>query len=342
MPFSPVNVLARLIEDRETDIRLRRARTLDLLASRGRCKSTTNSDLRWNIILRDSNTSTTSMSTPGGAQTVGQTVQANLSFGQYKIYHHFAINRVDMVEAAARGTESIRELFRTHVDAGILAIRKKINEYIWTASAADATTYGGFIGMVDILDSSKSYAGLDPDDWPEWVAIVDTDTSPRNLTKTLLNRMETKMELEEVGYDTIVMHPNTALKYRELFESLAGVNQVVVDGSRADFYGGTLSWMGTPILIDRFCPAGQIVFFDSQYVELLSFDLANSDRNQLSNMGLKDNFSTIDSALVGGLRVNVALIPQTNPGTIEFQIFVIPQMRVSNRRMVQGLLNLNT
>jgi hypothetical protein len=150
------------------------------------------------------------------------------------------------------------------------------------------------------------------------------------------------MDIQEVGYDTIICHPNTAQRYRELFENTAGIYQNINSAEKGvvDLYGGQLSWNGIPILTDRFCPAGRLVFADTSYIDLMSFDLADSDQGQLEDMGLKDNFNTMASVEVGGLRINVALLPQTNPGTLQFQLFVIPQMRVLNRRMVQGILNL--
>lgn len=341
MPFSPASVLAKIIESREQDIRLKNARTLDLLAARGQVRTAEMSDLNWNVILGDSLTSTVPMTTAGSDQTTGDTVQATLGIGSYKIYHQFSITRVSMKDAAAKGTEKLKQLFKVHVDAGMLSIRKRVNDLIW--NGAGSVGDGGFVGFASVLDPAAVYAGIDPATWTNWVPILNTAGANRDLSKAILNNMGTLIDVEEVAYDTIVCNPVTAEKYRNLFELTVGQfqNQTAVQQNKVDMYSGSLYWDNRPIITDNRCPTGQLVFFDSGCVELMSFDLADADRDQLKRFGLKDNFSTLASADVGGLRINVALLPQTNPGALQFQMFVVPQMRVLNRRMVQAILKLN-
>lgn len=341
MPYAPTSVLATLIEDMEADIRLQGARTLDNLSSKGRVTTSDTVDLNWNVVLSDSATATAAMTVAGVDQNTGDTVRASLSMGTYKIYHQFSISRVDLKDASRRGTQALRKLFAFHVKSAILSIRKQVNNYIWNADGSAG--FGGFVGMPVILNNTLSYAGIDPTVRTNWISIKDTNATNRNLTRTLLYNLDTTRDTEEVMYDTIVCHPITLQKYTELFDTVQGVNAIpnATNRTTVDLAPGARYYMGIPIIPDRFCPVGQIVFFESSAIELLSFDLSDADQGQLSSFGLKDNFGTISSADVGGMRINVALLPQTNPGTLTFQLFVIPQMKVENRRMVQAIDRLN-
>lgn len=337
MPYAPTAVLKKLIEEREGDIRLRNARTLDLLASKGRVRTADTVDLNWNVILSDSTTATVAMTTAGTDQTTGDTVQATLPIGGYKIYHQFSLDRVTLKDTARRGTQALRRLFAFHVDAAILSLRKQVNNYIWTATGS--VGFGGFVGMPVVLDDAAVYAGISPVTYPNWIPILDKNATARALSKTLLRNLETKMDIEEVSYDSIVVAPTMSQKYAELWDTVAQ-EQAIINNRVVDLGTGGRSWAGVPIVADRFCPNTQMVFFDSSAIELLSFDLSSADQGVLESFGLKDNFDTVTSAEIGGLRINVALLPQTNPGVLTFQLFTVPQMKVSNRRMVQAITNL--
>jgi hypothetical protein len=293
--------------------------------------------MNWNVIATDSAVAVAAMSVAGVDQNTGDTIQANLGIGSYKVYHQFSLNRVELVDARRRGTNNIKRLFSHHIKAGLLTIRKKINNLIWTGTGIAAD--GGFVGFPVVLDPAVPYANIDPVAYPNWVPILDTSGANRALTRKILYDFHRVLQLEEVMYNTIVTSPLTSQVYNELFDTIAGNYQIsgVTTRSAVDLAPGERHYDGVPIKTDKDCPVGQIVTFDSSCVELMSFDLADADAGQLASFGLKDNFNTIASAEVGGLRINVALLPQTNPGTLTFQMFTIPQMKVENRRMVQAI-----
>lgn len=338
MAFAPTTVLKRLIEDQEVDLRLGKARTLDLLASKGRVRAADTTDLEWNVILSDSATATVPMTTAGSDQNTGDTIPAKLPIGAYKIYHQFSISRVELKDRAARGTKAIRQLFKMHLEAGIKSIRKQVNNYIWNADGSPS--FGGFVGLSEVYDPTATYAGINPATYTNWIPIISANGGTgRALTKGLLRDMETLMDLEEVDYDCIVVHPTMSQNYAELWDVIAQ-EQAVVNNQVVDLATGGRSWANTPIVTDKYCPNTQMSFFDSNSVELLSFDLADSDRGQLNSLGMTDNFSAMTSAMVGGMMVNFAMIPPVNPGNITIQMFTLPQLKVANRRQVQAILDL--
>lgn len=340
--FTPSTVLATIIQDMEADLRLRNARTLDALSAKGSVVSTEMIEMNWNVIASNSSTAGVPMTTAGAASSTpaGTTVKATLPIGASKIYHQFDIYRTDLKDASRRGSQALRQLFRFHINAGVLALRKAVNNAIWLGDGTDA--YGGVVGMGTVIGTgtNSSYAGLTA---ANWISIVDYNATARPLTRTLLNNLDTQRDINESYYDTVVAHPVTLQKYAELFDVLSTTGNITymqdINGPR-DVAPGAKLYNGVPIISDTDCPAGRIVFFDSNSVKMVSMNLADADQGVVSGYGQQDNFSSIAVADIGGLKINVALLPQSNPGVMTFQLFVVPQLKVENRRQVSAVLNL--
>lgn len=340
MGYSPTAVLAKIIEEETPDLRLKSAVFLDYLSARGCVKKGTNTDLFWNAIASGSQTATAAMSVAGADQTTGDAVQASLGIGAYKIYHQFTVSLVDMKNAQAAGVGKLKNLFKQNLTAGMLAIRRQLNTYLWTADGTAASA--GVVGMSQVLDNSKPYANIDPAVYTQWKAITQTSATPRALTRNLLYDFSRTMEEQEVYHEALFCAPSMAQTYNQLFDNVAGINSVMgrTDSSKVDLGFNSRAYNGVPLITDPQMPLGQMVGINTSDIDLISMDLADADQGQIAALGLKNNLSSISSAEVGGLCVNVALLPQSNPGLISFQILVLPQLRVHNRRSVQAILNL--
>ncbi len=342
MPFTPVEVLSKIVEESVVDTRLRSAVTLDLLKAKGRTTTANYSALYWDVVVSSGTAAWDSMANAAAGSTVGQTVQANLGLGGYKVTHKFSLSRVTLRDAASRGPGELKDLLKTHVDDGLLVLRRKVNEAIWLGDGT--ATYGGFVGMPVILSNTASYAGIDPATYTSWKpGVLLTNGTPRALTKDLLLDFRQAEVENEVMHDFVVTSPATAKSYNKLFDSIAGSLQIAnSQGGRSniDVATGDRAWDGIAITEDPICPSGQIVTGALNYFDLKSYDLSNVGKDKMSQLGFQDNFTVIKSAEVGGLCVNIAMIPEVNPGTLTFEIFVIPQLRLRNRKMIQGIKNL--
>lgn len=340
--YHSTDILQKLIEENVQDIRKESAKTLEFLNAQGQVRSGKTRDLRWNIIDGEDEVRGASMTTAGTNTDSGGATDAQLSYGGAKYYANCTISRVDMVEAATSGVGALRDLFGQHLEGKLKALRRKVNQSIWTGNG-DAVLHAGMIGMTEVWDNTKPYAGIDPATNPLWKAIHETDpipSTPRALTRTLLENLTTKQEIEEVSATVYVCHPNTHQAYRALFDSIAGSYSIagVNTATRPVDLGHTnSSYEGIPIITDPMCPQGVFVGVDASAVNLFTYDLANADRGQLQALGQKDNFGQIRSASVAGMNVNIALLPEANPGNITFQLFVVPQLRVRNRRAIQTI-----
>jgi hypothetical protein len=341
--FSPADVLAKVMEDQEVDLRLRNASLLDYLNSRNRVMSTSSKKHWWNVFTGTGEAAVVPFATAGVDQATGETVNAEVSIGDYKIYHQFSLLRTDLVDARSRGTNAIRSLFQTHVSDGLLILRRKMNDLLWNAQGTAAD--GGVTGVSKVLDNTYTYAGIDPTTYPNWVTIQsENGGTTRALSKALLLQHHKLIMDEETTYDAIFTSPTDSLKYNTLFDTIAGNYQIYpqVDGkNRVDLAPGQRHYDGIPIQEDIFAPVGGFYFFDTNTIEVLNFNLANADRGVLDSYQQTDNFSSIAVANVGGLFVNVSLLANTNPGVLTFQMFVIPQVKFCNRRRIQAITDIS-
>lgn len=340
MAYSSTAVLAKLIEETVPDLRLKRATTLDTLAKQGCVVKGDHTDLEWNAIATGSATATAPMSVAGTDQNTGDAVPADLGIGAYKVYHQFSVPLVDLVNAKSAGVGKLKSLFKNNIAGGMLAIRRQLNTYLWNADGSAAN--GGIIGISRVMDNALPYANIDPAVYTQWRSIVNTNAAPRALTRNLLYDFSELLETEEVAHDALFCHPSMAKTYNNLFDDVAGINSIMVaDSTKTVDLGYTMrAYNGVPLITDPQMPTGRLVGINFADVQLISMGLAEADDGQIAAMGLKNNLSTISTADVGGLQVNVALLPQSNPGLITFQMFVLPQLKVHNRRSLQGILNL--
>jgi hypothetical protein len=342
MAYSSVQVLAKLIEEKAPDLRLKNAVFLDYLSAQGQVKRGDHTDLYWNAIATGSTAVGVPMTTAGSSQATGDAVQATLGIGANKIYHQFDVSLVDLQNAKAAGVGKLKNLFMQNMKGGLIAIRRKMNTALWagTGLAAD----GGIIGMQTVLDPTATYANINPTTYSQWVPIVTTAGAPRALTRPILQDYTRILEEQETYSDALFCTPLMGQTYSALFDNVAGINSVMTESAKVamtDLGHLKRAYDGVPIITDPQMPNGQLVGIAPTDIEVLSMDLADADSGQIAALGLKNNLNSIASAEVGGMVVNVALLPQANPGIITFQMFVLPQLKVTNRRSVTGILNLS-
>lgn len=346
MAYSSTAILKKLIEEIAPDLRLRNAKTLSYLNAMGQCKTATHDQMYWDVVVSGSTVAGAAMNVAGTNQTVGDTVQATLQVGGFKFYHQFSVTRTDMVSARTAGVAQLKKLFKVHVDSGILELRRKVNAAIWTGDGTAAS--GGIIGMSTVLNPSVNYAGINSATYPLWNApkdytpitgITPVPPAPRALTRSVLYNLTRVQQEQEVYSDVYFVSPTLAQNYQTLFDTIAGMYSIAgVEGAgrNTDLGYNVMSYQGAPVLTDPQMPNGLFCGFRADALELMTYDLSNADDSELAGMGQKDNFETITSVDYDGLRINIALLPETNPGQVTFQMFVVPQLRVLNRRYVQA------
>jgi len=340
MTYSSTAILKKIIDETVIDTRLNAAKTLQYLSARGRCKAGTQDDTYWNVIVGGSTVAAAPMTTAGTNQTLGSTVQAALAIGGFKFFHQFTVKRTDMKSASAAGVGKLKQLFSIHLDAGILELRRRVNASIWLGDGT--ATHAGMVGIGQVLNNTLAYAGINPATNPLWATIQDTNATPRALTRTLLYNLTRIQQEQEVFADAYFVSPLMAQNYQTLFDTVAGnfsIAGVEGAGRNTDLGFNVMTYQGAPVLTDPMIPSNQFVGFNTSTIELLSYDLSSSDGGEIRS-SMKGEYDAITCAEVDGLRINIALLPESNPGNVTFQLFVVPQLKVCNRRHIQGVLNL--
>lgn len=341
MAYSLNAVLAKIIEETVPDLRLKNAVFLDYLSRQGQVKRGDHTDLFWNAIATGSVAQGVPMTTAGTSQATGDATQASLSMGYNKIYHQFDVSLVDLQNAKAAGVGKLKNLFMQNIKGGMIAIRRQMNAALWAGTGLPAD--GGIVGLGVVSDPLATYANINPATYSQWVPIVSTSGTARALTRPLLQDYTRMLEEQEQYSDVIFCTPLMGQTYNTLFDNIAGINSVMTETAKVEMTDlGHLrrAYDGVPIITDPQMPQGRLIGMVPSDIEVYSMDLASADSGQIAALGLKNNLSSVASADVGGMVINVALLPQVNPALLTVQLFVIPQLKVANRRSINGILNL--
>lgn len=337
MAITGQEVLNKIVEDRIADLRLTSARFVANLADKGRAQTKQNTNIDWVVDAGGAAVHWEPVTQDGTEDATDNTHPANLRIGRYRLKHQFPVSRVAIAEAAERAPGDLEDLFESHVRSGILSIGRELNRALYLADGSAA--YGEVFGLNKIQDDSHSYAGINPNTVPAWKALnfrhPTTPGTARPLTKELLLDLDRVVAEAETYYDFIITNPLAAMKYNLLFDSLTGAgSQSIADNGRfrnVDLgYGGRF-YNGTPIVEDPMCPAGTMYFLNSSDFTLYSFLLADNPTPKARPEQKKTVF---------GMNLNIAELPSNNSAVRRFELYVMPQMRVFNRKSVIALRDL--
>lgn len=336
--FAPTETLKRTINELEVDISLGRAETLDGLAKKGCLQTVKSTDLEWNVSVGGGDAAWGAFTNSGTASNTSSTVSANVSIGSYKVYHKFGINKVVLQNAKTRGVGSQKRLLERHIKDALRVIRRKVNEALWLGDGT--ANYGGVVGLGVVTNNTLPYANINPATWSNWIAqIIENGGVATALTKATLMDLKELIHVQETDFDCIFTSPATAKAYNTLFDSIAGDLQLTngYGSGEVDLGTGDRYWHKVPLMEDSFTPNGQIITMYSPDIEVCSFDMSDADYGMMNRFGFNTNIAPITSAEVNGLNVNIAMLPPNVPGVYEFEIFCLPQLRVFNRKSIQGI-----
>lgn len=337
MPLTPQEVLNKIVEDRVADLRLTSAKFVSNLADRGRNAIKTDTNINWTVNGGGAVVHWEPVTQDGTNDNTDNAYPANLRIGNYRLKHQFPISRVAIAEAATRAPEDLADLFENQVRSGILNIGRELNKALYLADGTAA--YGEMVGLAKIQDNSFAYAGVSPVTVPSWKVLdIPHPTTPgtaRPLSKDLLLDLDRRVAEYETYYDFIITSPTTAMKYNQLFDSLAGAGSqsLGTDGAfkRVDLGHGGRFYNGTPIVEDPMCPVGVMYFLNLSEFTMYSFALADRPTPKLAPERKTSVF---------GMNLNIAELPSNNSAVRKFELYVLPQLRCFNRRYVTVLRDL--
>jgi hypothetical protein len=335
--LTALEALNRVVEDTVVNLRLVGARTLANLYENGSIKTATKTTLDWDALAGGGGVAWESTDQDGANTATDVTVPAKLFIGSHRIKDQFSVSRVALREAATLAPDDLKDLFGAHIRSGLTHILREINRVIWVGDGTPAT--GNVVGLNRVMDATFAYAGVDPAAYPEWQAVALTNATPRALTRDLLLDYEEAIINRETYYNSVVTSPSAAKNYTKLFDTIAGGSSVtkMVDDKKqpaVDLGHGARYYNGLPIVEDPMCPAGQFTTLNLDEIFLYSFDVS-------TKVDDPDDDSRIISSKTMGLNVHLSKLPSNNSAVHRFELFVIPQLQVKNRKAVQAIRNLS-
>lgn len=340
--LTPAGALSVIMDDMVADLQLKAAPTFQFLRQKGRIFPITKTQIDWVVDIGGGTYAVEAVTADDTAlSTTDSVVPARLPVGSYRIKHKFSISLVEINDARTRAPGALQNLFASFLTRGINHVTRALNELIWIGdgTATDAEISG--LSSV-VTDPTATYATINPATVTNWVPVVDDNAgTPRALSRALLHSMDTQMRIAETSYDAIVMHPNMAERYMLLWQGVtlenSAINSVSQNASgmmRADLGMIYKSYNGVPIVEDPHCPDGNIFFMNCPDVYLWGMPLG-------SVPGRPDSQSLVNNTSLG-IPMFIAELPSNNSSARKFELGVLPQLQVHNRKFVAAIKDLAT
>lgn len=283
----------------------------------------------WDVNVGGAQVSGRAATTNPSTQNTDNVIKASLPIGNYLVDHTFNILITKLTELgnlpANHAPRALRELFRAHVVTAFDIIFPRLNQLIWTANGAANTTDLNVFGMEYVTTAANTYAGIAPGTYPEWVSYVnDNSGTPRALSKELFAEVAVALFNRGMGFNAVVTTPEIVELYGALFDQNPGKESSDVADIR--YTGYTLG--GVPILKDKDCPVGTFWYVDLSQVDLYTF--AQGVYGVAAPDPVLYTVSTPENTM--GLNFLIAQLPVQNPQTVSYNISVMPQLKVHNRK----------
>lgn len=338
--LTPLEAITFLIEDQVAIARLRASYTLQLLYKLGRMSDAIQTQLKWDVDLAGGGAAIEAVTANGAATPTDVVKNAVLPIANYRIKHQFTISKIEMRQAAAIAPSELKNLFGNHVTRGITHILRSMNSLIYTGTGNAASAE--VVGLEQVIDNAVSYAGISPVTYPLWQAYVNANAAPRALTRNLLYDIDEATVNNETMYDFIVCTPRIGTRYKSAFDTSRPL-EYLYNGEdelpNADLGLAGLSYNGKAIIQDPQCTAGSMYFLDATEIDIASFRVDNGPD---PTMGLDETPIEVASTKLLGLNINVAELPSLNSAVRVFELYLLPQFRVRNRKAVSVLKDLIT
>jgi hypothetical protein len=263
-------------------------------------------------------------------QNTDNVIKATLPIGNYVADHTFAILITKLTELgnlpANHAPRALRELFRAHIKTAFDVIFPKLNSLIWTGTGAANTTQLQVYGMEYIVTAANTYAGIAPGTYADWVSYRNANAgTPRPLSKQLFSEVSVELFKRGMSHDVVITTPEIVELYAALFDQNPGK---VGDNVEADVRYTGFALGGVPILRDKDCPSGTFWYLDSTMVDFYTF------AQGVYGVASPDPVLSVVSKPENTMGINFLLsqLPNTNPQSVSYNLSVMPQLKVHDRR----------
>ena len=290
-------------------------------------------NIQWDTEFSASGESTDSTIADGADVSVYQdddVVPAVLQFATYS--EAFGITgKARAIAAAARNPDELADLFAEKIERAVRRLTKNIAKDIYTG--AGTTNLMAGLTQLAIL-STGTYAGLARGTYGQWAATELANSGiARPLTYDLM-RAARRNIYEDCGEmpDLIVCDAMQHEKFGGLFNGQRQYNQdVYLRGQKITLQGGyrALEFDGIPVIADVNCPAGKMLFLNTQYVKMRQLPDVGPDAvsGAMGKIGLHG--SAEEQFGGGATQLSAMINPLARTGdAYKFQLKLYPQIQV--------------
>jgi hypothetical protein len=254
-------------------------------------------------------------------------VPASLPIGLRTFGNTFNVTRTAIAMARQTAPGALANLFEYKINDHLGKLMNDLNSLLYTG---DGTTGSHDVVGLQTAATAATYAGVSSVTHPSWESIIQTNATPRNLTRNLLGDMHKAIMTRGGMYDVIFTSFGIVEEYDKLFSDHAEVQISPMGFADLGFTG--YSYKGRPIVADAGCPAGDIYFVNSRGVLFHSFNLAGTASMSVQSEPTKTE----------GICLSISEVRNRNADVLTFELSVKPQLMVLNRRKDVAILrNIN-
>jgi hypothetical protein len=249
---------------------------------------------------------------------------ASLPIGLRTFGNTFNVTRTAIAQARTTAPGALAALFEYKVNDHLGKLLTDLNTLLYVG---DGSTASHDVVGLNTVAAATTYANVSSATYPAWSSILQTNATPRALTRPLLGAMH-KALMERGGmYDVIVTSFGLTEEYDKLFLEHTQINIAPMGFADLGFTG--YAYKGRPIVADANCPAGTIYFINTRGVYFNSFNLAGTATMSVQSEPTKTE----------GICLSVSEVRNRNPDVLTFELSVKPQLQVLNRRKDLAVLN---
>jgi hypothetical protein len=298
-------------------------------------------EIKWDANAGGAQVSGRAATSDPTTQATDNVIAASLPIGNYVIDHTFSIQDTDLVQLAnlppQNAPAALRNLFQAHVQTAFDVIFPKLNQLLFTGTGASNTTQLQVSGLAAVINNAVAYAGIDPATYPLWVAYVnDNAGTDRALSRELFSAVDVAIFNSGSRYDVCFTTANIAELYKALFNKIVDV-QINSPAMNVDIGSTGLAYNGAPILRDKDCPAEHFYLLDSSKIELRTF----AQGSTLDTAAYPQMAQVVQSQKIQGLNLLVSQLPRTNPQAIKYNISLMAQLKVHDRKAVSVIKDIS-
>jgi hypothetical protein len=223
---------------------------------------------------------------------------AKLGWADYRTGFNITQRTFDAAASSGGVTaDALVDLFEQRLVSKSAALLSKINKDIYAGTGTSAvSSQPNIVGLFGgATDATGTYATLARGTYAEWAGYVSANGgTPRALTLALMALAERNVFINCGETSThIFVSPGTYSKYEGFFTNVMRISGDSGAGAQAYSAGASsLHYKGIPIIRDKDCPAGKMLFMNANHVKVKflppagkSKDAVMSEMRTLSGKG---------------------------------------------------------